>query len=129
MFLAQSSVVFLICCQNISIIMVQAIYILWKIWTPYESHIWALLVLHYPRNMVIYHYPLIGVIYMAILHVFIIKNYPIFSQIIPLNPQFGWFTPLYWILENLYTKSISLNITRLYESKQQCSLILVSRFW
>ena len=35
-------------------------------------------VLRYPRNMVIYHYPPIGVIYMVILHVFIIKNYPNF---------------------------------------------------
>ena len=34
--------------------------------------------------MVIYHYPLIGVIYMVILHVFIIKKYPtLFSDYCP----------------------------------------------
>ena len=34
--------------------------------------------------MVIYHYPLIQVIYMVILHVFIIKNYPnLFSNYYP----------------------------------------------
>ena len=42
------------------------------------GHRWVLTVLRSPRNMVIYHYPLIGVIYMVILHVFIIKNYPNF---------------------------------------------------
>ena len=40
------------------------------------GHIWALPVLRYPRNMVICYYPLIGVIYMVILHFLIIKNYP-----------------------------------------------------
>ena len=39
-------------------------------------HRWALPVLHYPTNMVIYHYPPIEVIFMVILHVFIIKYYP-----------------------------------------------------
>ena len=34
--------------------------------------------------MVIYHYPLIGVIFMVILHIFIIKNYPnLFSNYYP----------------------------------------------
>ena len=47
--------------------------LLW--WCPY-LHRWVLPVLGYPRNMVIYHYPPIGVIYMVILHVFIIKNDP-----------------------------------------------------
>ena len=47
-------------------------------------HRWELPVLHYPRNMVIYHCPLIGEIYMVILHVFIIKNYPnLFSNYYP----------------------------------------------
>ena len=45
---------------------------------PHVQYIWVLPVLRYPRNMVIYHYPLIGVIYMVILHIFIIKNYPNF---------------------------------------------------
>ena len=49
-------------------------------WMYCLAHRWALTVLHYPRNMVIYHYPLIGVIYMVILHVFIIKNYPNLSS-------------------------------------------------
>ena len=36
------------------------------------------------RNMVIYHYPPVGVILMVILHVFIIKNYPnLFSNYYP----------------------------------------------
>ena len=51
---------------------------------PSFSHRWALPVLYYPINMEIYHYPLIGVIYMVILHVFIIKNYPhLFSNYYP----------------------------------------------
>ena len=41
-----------------------------------SAHRRVLPVLHYPINMVIYHYPLIGVIYMVILDVFIIENYP-----------------------------------------------------
>ena len=40
------------------------------------QHIWELTVPHYPRNMVIYHNSPIGVIFMVILHVFIIKNHP-----------------------------------------------------
>ena len=41
-------------------------------------------VFRYPRNMVIYHYPLIGVIYMVSLHIIIIKNYPnLFSKYYP----------------------------------------------
>ena len=36
------------------------------------------------RNVVIYHYPPVGVIFMVILHVFIIKNYPnLFSNYYP----------------------------------------------
>ena len=31
-----------------------------------------------PRNLVIYHYPLFGVIFMVILFIFIIQNYPSF---------------------------------------------------
>ena len=54
---------------------------------PYCYHRWALTVLHYPRNKVICQHPLIGVIYMVILHVFIIKNHP------------NWFS-------NYYPKSI-----------------------
>ena len=42
------------------------------------QHSRVLTVLSYPRNMVIYHYPPIGVICMVILHVFIIKNHPNF---------------------------------------------------
>ena len=42
------------------------------------DHRWALPVPPYPINMVIHHCPLIGVIYMVILHIFIIKNYPNF---------------------------------------------------
>ena len=45
--------------------------------TPAEcglQHIRVLPVLCYPRNMVIYHYPLIGVIFMVILLIFIIQN-------------------------------------------------------
>ena len=41
-----------------------------------EIHRWALPVFRYPRNVLIYHYPPIRVIFMVILHVFIIKNYP-----------------------------------------------------
>ena len=41
-------------------------------------------VLRYPRNMVIYHFPLIGVIFMVILLIFIIQNYPnFFSKYYP----------------------------------------------
>ena len=51
--------------------------------TPLD-HRWALPVFHYPRNMVIYHYPPIEVIFMVILYVFIIKNYPnLFSNYYP----------------------------------------------
>ena len=62
-----------------------AIHPIEDLYTPETtSHIWALLVLHYPRNMVICHYPPIGVIFMLILHVFIIKNCPnLFSNYYP----------------------------------------------
>ena len=51
-------------------------------WTV--NHRWISPVLRYLRNMVIYHYPLIGVVYMIILHVFIIKNGPnLFSNYYP----------------------------------------------
>ena len=41
-------------------------------------------VLRYRRNMVIYHFPLIGVIFMVILLIFIIQNYPnFFSKYYP----------------------------------------------
>ena len=56
---------------------------------PYGKHIWEWTVLHYPINMVIYHYPLIGVIYMVILHILLSKIIQICSQIITLNTQFG----------------------------------------
>ena len=92
------------------------------------QHRWPLLILHYPRNIIIYNFPLIGVIYMVIMHVLLSKITQICSQIISLNPKFGSFTRLYWILENLYTKSLSRNITRSYERKQQCYPILVSCF-
>ena len=42
------------------------------------THRWALTVLRYPRNIVIYHDPPVGVIFMVIVHVFIINNYPNF---------------------------------------------------
>ena len=41
-----------------------------------SAHRWVLPVLCYPRNMVIYHYPLIGVMFMVILLIFIIRNCP-----------------------------------------------------
>ena len=48
------------------------------------KHRRALPVLRYPRNMVIYHYPLIGVIFMVILLISIIQNYPnFFSKYYP----------------------------------------------
>ena len=48
------------------------------------QHRRVLPVLRYPRNMVIYHYPLIGVIFMVILLIFIIQNYPnFFSKYYP----------------------------------------------
>ena len=65
------------------------------------NHRWVLPVLHYPRHMLIYPYPLILVIYMVILHAFIIKKYPnLFSNyypkyiswvIYPFILNFGWF--------------------------------------
>ena len=58
-------------------------------------HILELPVLGYPRNMVIYHYPVIGVIFIVNLYVFIIKITLISSQIITLNTHFGSFTPFY----------------------------------
>ena len=56
-------------------------------------HIWVLPVFRYPINMVIYHYPLVGVIFIVMFHIFITKNYPNFSQINTLNTYFGSFTP------------------------------------
>ena len=54
-----------------------------KYWEDWR-HRWAVPVLRYPRNMVICHYPLIGVIFMVILHFIIIKNYPnLFSNYYP----------------------------------------------
>ena len=48
------------------------------------GNIWALPVLCYPINILIFYYPLTGVVYMVILHVFIIKNYPnLFSNYYP----------------------------------------------
>ena len=52
--------------------------------TSRGRHRCALPVLCYPKNMAIYHYPPIGVLFMVILHVFIIKNYPnLFSNYYP----------------------------------------------
>ena len=39
-----------------------------------SEHRWSLPVLRYPINMLIFPYPLFGVIVLVILHVFIIKN-------------------------------------------------------
>ena len=58
-------------------------------------HIWNLSILHYPI-MVIYHYPLAGVILMVILHVFIIKNFSNFF-----SNYFPKYT--YWVIFPFYT--------------------------
>ena len=51
---------------------------------PRVEHRWVLPVLRYPKNMFIYHYPLIGVILIVILLIFIIQNYPnLFSKYYP----------------------------------------------
>ena len=48
------------------------------------AHRWALTVIHYPRNTVIYDYPPIGVTFMVILYFFIFKYYPnLFSNYDP----------------------------------------------
>ena len=57
-------------------------------WVKYghrnPDHRWALPVLNYPRDLVISHYPSIEVIFMIILHVFIIKKNPnLFSNYYP----------------------------------------------
>ena len=50
----------------------------------YGDHRRVLPVLRYPRNIFIYQYPLIGVIFMVILLIFIIQNYPnLFSKYYP----------------------------------------------
>ena len=54
--------------------------------------------------MVIYHYPPIGVIYIVILHVFIIINYPNFPQIITLIHNSGKL-PLYIDFWRIYIRS------------------------
>ena len=54
-------------------------------WTR-RAHRWVLPVLRYPRNMVIYHNPHIGVIFMVILLIFIIQNYPNFFS--KYHPEF-----------------------------------------
>ena len=48
------------------------------LFNPPPHHRRVLPVLRYPRHTVIYHYPLIGVIFMVVLLIFIIQNYPIF---------------------------------------------------
>ena len=49
-----------------------------------EMHRWAFPVICYPRNMLIYHYLLIGVIFLVILLICIIQNYPnFFSKYYP----------------------------------------------
>ena len=60
-----------------------------------EMHRWAFPVICYPRNMLIYHYPIFGVTFMVILYVFIIKITLTCSQIITLNKKIGLFTPFY----------------------------------
>ena len=92
------------------------------------EHRWALPSVHYPRNMVIYHYPPIGVIFMVILHVFTTKNYPNFSSNYYPKHTIWVICPLYLILENLYTKSVFLNITRSHDKKRNFSLFLVPCF-
>ena len=72
---------------------------------PSFSHRWALPVLYYPINMEIYHYPLIGVIYIVILQVFIIKNYPnLFSNYYPKYTRRGKL-PLYIEFWRIYIRS------------------------
>ena len=82
-----------------------------------SCHRWALPVICYPINMAIYPYPSFGVIFMIILHAFIIKNYTkLFSNY---HPKFTLWViyPFSWIYKNLYTNSLSLIITQLYRSK------------
>ena len=63
----------------------------WGFWDLLKRKTWrsphhrrVLPVLRYSRNMVIYHYPLIWVIFMVILLIFIIQNYPnFFSKYYP----------------------------------------------
>ena len=51
---------------------------------PLPKHRWELPVLRYPRNIVIYRYAVFGVIFIVILHVVIIINYPkLFSNYYP----------------------------------------------
>ena len=50
----------------------------WSYTHTHIKHRCVLPVLHYPVNMDIYHYPLIGVIFMVSLLIFIIQNYPNF---------------------------------------------------
>ena len=88
---------------------------------------WALLVICYHTNMVIYHYPLVGVIFMVILHVFIINNYPNLFSVLPLIKILGSI-PFLCIQEKLYTNSLPLNITQLYKRKWKCYHILKSDF-
>ena len=45
----------------------------------HQEHRWVLPVLHYPSNLVIYHYPPFWEILMVILLIFIIQNYPKFG--------------------------------------------------
>ena len=48
------------------------------------EHRWTLPVIHYPRNIVTYNNPPIGLIFMVILHGVLIKNYPnLFSNYYP----------------------------------------------
>ena len=71
--------------------------------------------------MVIYPNPLFGVIFMITLHVSIIKHYPkLFSNYYP-KFTFWIIYSFLCVYEKLYINSISLNITRLYERKWQCS--------
>ena len=49
-----------------------------------SDHKWELPVLRYARNIIIYQYPVVWLIFMAILHVFITNNYPkLFSNNYP----------------------------------------------
>ena len=88
------------------------------------AHRWSLPVLCYPRIMVIYHYPLVGVIFMVILHVFIIKNDPNFFQIITLNIHFGQFIPFMHLGEFIY----EFNFPEYYPVVRE-EMEMLSFFW
>ena len=87
------------------------------------EYLWELPASRYPTIMVIYPYPLFGLILWWVCTLYY-KNYPkLFSNYYP-ESTFWVIYPFLWIHKKLYTNLLSLNTTQLYKRGWKCSQCL-----